>query len=163
MFEQVQTTIKAIKRQLLNDKVIRQLLYNDSNNALNLLAPTEKDVAKYITTFPIYEFENKEDYTQHGMINIFMADSDPNEEDVSINALIRINVVYNTDKWELVDGSCRPLAIADRIIGIINNKKLNISNPIVYNSIQELILSKQLVGYALLFDIVDGNSELENF
>lgn len=163
MFERIQTTIKAIKRQLLNDEVIRKLLYNDSNNALNLPTPQNKDVAKYITTYPIYEFEDKEDYTQHGMINIFMADSEPNDEDNSIAAMIRINVVYNTDKWELIDGDCRPLVIADRIVELIDKKKLSVSNPVEYTNIQELIISKKLVGYALLFDITDGNSELENF
>ena len=163
MFERIQTTIKAIKRQLLSDEVIRKLLYNDSNNALNLLTPEEKNVAKYITTYPIYEFENKEDYTQHGMINIFMTDSNPDDEDNSVAAIIRITVVYNTDKWELVNGDCRPLAIADRRITLLNNKKLSVSNPVAYNNIQELIISKQLVGYALLFDLTDGNSELENF
>lgn len=163
MFERIQTTIKAIKRRLLNDEEVRKLLYNSSNNALNLSTPSEKDVAKYITTYPIYEFENKEDYTQQGMINIFMTDSDPSDEDNSILAVVRINVVYNTDKWELVDGSCRPLAIADRIIEIINNAKLTVSNPVEYASIQELIISKKLVGYTLLFNLTDGNSDLENF
>lgn len=163
MFERVQTTIKAIRRHLLGDEVIRKLLYNDSNNALNKPDPGEKNVAKYITNYPIYDFEGKEDYTQHGMINIFMADSEPSEDDNSISAMVRINVVYNTDKWELINGDCRPLAIADRIVELINNKKLSVSNPVEYVNTQELIVSKQLVGYALLFDIVDGNSELENF
>ena len=163
MFERIQTTIKAIKRQLLKDDIICKVLYNDSNDALNLPTPEEKNVVQYITTYPIYEFENKEDYTQHGMINIFMADSDPSDEDNSITAVIRVNIVYNTDKWELINGDCRPLAIADRVIHLLDKKKLSVSNPVEYANIQELIISKKLVGYALLFDIIDGNSELENF
>ena len=163
MFERVQTTIKAMKRQLLTDGQIRQLLYNDSNNALNLPTPTEKEAAKYITTYPVYQFENKDDYSQHGMVNIFMTESDPSEEDTSITAIVRVNIVYNTDKWELINGDCRVLAIADRIIELINNKKLSVSNPVEYVSTQELIINKQLVGYALLFDLVDGNGDLENF
>jgi hypothetical protein len=163
MFERVRTTIKAMKRQLLKDEELRKLLYNDSNNALELSTPEEKLVAKYITTYPIYEFENKEDYKQQGMINIFMSDSDPSDEDSSISAMIRVNIVYNTDKWELIDGDCRTLALADRVIASLDKKKLTVSNPVEYVSTQELIISKQLVGYALLFDIVDGNSELEKF
>jgi hypothetical protein len=104
-----------------------------------------------------------EDYKQQGMINIFMADSDPSDEDSSISAMIRVNIVYNTDKWELIDGDCRTLALADRVIASLDKKKLTVSNPVEYVNTQELIISKQLVGYALLFDIVDGNSELENF
>lgn len=163
MFERLQTTIKAIKRQLLESEDIRKLLYNDSNDSLNLPTPKKEDVNKYITTHPIYEFEDKEDYTQHGMINIFMADSEPDDENNSTSSVIRINVVYNTAKWELIDGSSRPLLIADKIIELVNNKKFSVSNPISYINIQELILSKKLVGYALLFDFTDGNSELENF
>ena len=163
MFERIQTTIKAIKRQLLADDVIRKLLYNDSNNALQLPAPAEKDVAKYITTYPIYQFENKNDYTQHGMINVLMSDSGKSEDESSIDAVVRINVVYNTDKWELINGDCRVLALADRIVSLLDNKKLSVSNPIEYISIEELIINKQLVGYALLFDLVDGNGDLENF
>ena len=97
------------------------------------------------------------------MINIFMADSDPSDEDSSISAMIRVNIVYNTNKWELIDGDCRTLALADRVIASLDKKKLTVSNPVEYVSTQELIISKQLVGYTLLFDIVDGNSELENF
>ena len=163
MFERINTTIKAIRRQLLNDDELRKLLYNDSNNALDLPTPDIKDVEKYITTHPIYEFENKEDYTQHGMINVFMANSEPDDEQVSVSAVIRINAVYNTDKWTLKDGSCRMLKILDRIIALINKKKLSVSNPVEYNNSDELILSKKLTGYALLFYITDGDAELENF
>lgn len=163
MFERIDSTIRAIRRQLLNDEELRKLLYNDSNNALDIDAPSIKDVEKYITNHPIYEFENKEDYTQHGMINIFMSNSEPDDEQVSVSAVIRINVVYNCDKWTLKDGSCRVLKMLDRIIALIDNKKLNVSNPVEYNTSDELILSKQLTGYALLFYITDGSAELENF
>lgn len=163
MFERVQTTIKAMRTRLLYDECVRKLLFYDNNMALELDTPEAKDVAKYITTYPIYEFENKEDYTQHGMVNIFMTDSDPNDEDNSIMAVIRVNVVYNTEKWELVDGSCRPLMIADRIIELLNNTKLSVSNPVEYDNTQELIISKKLVGYTLLFNLTDGSSDLENF
>lgn len=163
MFERINLTIKAIRRQLLNDAELRQLLYNDSNNALDIDVPPVKDVEKYITTHPVYSFDHNEDYTQHGMINIFMSSSEPDDEQVSIGAIIRINVVYNVDKWTLIDGDCRVLKIMDRIIELINNKKLSVSNPVEYNSSDELILSKQLVGYALLFYVTDGSAELENF
>lgn len=163
MFERINLTIKAIRRQLLNDEELRQLLYNDSNNALDIDVPPVKDVEKYITTHPVYSFDHNEDYTQHGMINIYMTTSEPDEEQASIGAVIRINAVYNTDKWTLANGDCRMLKIIDRIIALIDNKKLSVSNPVEYNNSDELILSKQLVGYALLFYITDGSAELENF
>lgn len=163
MFERVDSTIKAIRRQLLEDESIRKLLFHNSNNALQLSAPDKKDVEKYITTCPIYSFEGKDDYTQQGMINLFMSDSNPDGEQVGINGVIRCNVVYNTDKWTLVDGSCRLLKIIDRIIALTDKRKFSISNAVEYVNAQELILSKQLVGYALLFEIYDGDSNLQNF
>ena len=57
----------------------------------------------------------------------------------------------------------RSLAICDRIIDLINNKKFSISNPLSFNSIEELIITKQLVGYALIFDITDGNGDIEKY
>ena len=163
MFERIDATIRAIKRLLLNDDELKKLLYNDSNNALELNVPQVADVEKYITTHPIYEFENRADYTQHGMINIFMSNSEADEEQISTSATIRINVVHNIDKWTLKDGSCRVLKMLDRIIALIDNKKLSVSNPVEYGNSDELILSKQLTGYALLFYITDGNAELENY
>ena len=191
MFKRLQTTLKGIKRVLLEDEQIRKLLYNDSNNALNLGTPAKESVSKYITTYPIYEFEGRDDYTQQGMINCFISDSEPDDDIKVTDSILRINVVYNTEKWELVDGSCRLLSLCERmienfdrysfytegrinrdiennrkgafIIELVDNKKFSISNPISYNSLTELILSKKLVGYALLFNLTDGNSELENF
>lgn len=163
MFKRLQTTLKGIKRVLLEDEQIRKLLYNDSNNALNLDTPAKESVSKYITTYPIYEFEGRDDYTQQGMINCFISDSEPDDDIKVTDSILRINVVYNTEKWELVDGSCRLLSLCERIIELVDNKKFSISNPISYNSLTELILSKKLVGYALLFNLTDGNSELENF
>ena len=163
MFKRLQTTLKGIKRVLLEDEQIRKLLYNDSNNALGLAAPAKEQVSKYITTHPIYEFEGRDDYTQQGMINCFISDSEPDDEIKVTDSILRINVVFNVDKWELIDGSCRVLTLCERIIELVDNKKFSISNPISYNSLTELILSKKLVGYALLFNLTDGNSELENF
>lgn len=163
MLTRIQTTLKAIKRILLEDEQVKKLLYNDSNNALNLPTPDKQVVEKYVTTCPVYEFDDKEDYTQHGMINCFVVDLDTDDEMNIIGGVLRVNVVYNTDKWELVDGNCRVLSICSRIIELLNNKKFTISNPISFDSMVELILSKKLVGYTLLFNIVDGNSEIENF
>ena len=51
----------------------------------------------------------------------------------------------------------------EEIISLLDNKKFTTSNPVTFSRLQQLILNKKLTGYALLFDITDGNSELKNF
>jgi hypothetical protein len=70
---------------------------------------------------------------------------------------------YNVDKWELIDNKIRTIELADKVIELLNNKKFSVSNKFEFTNLQQLILSKQLVGYALLFAINDGNSNLEKF
>lgn len=163
MLKRIQLTLAEIKATLLNNGVIRQLLCNDSNNCLNMETPTVKSAEKYITLKPVFQFENTDDYAQHGMINIVLSDGEPNDEANVFDGIIQINVAYNTDKWELIDNKIRTLELANKVIELLNNKKFSISNKLEFTNLQQLILSKQLVGYALLFAVNDGNSNLEKF
>lgn len=163
MLEGIQNTLIAIRKQLLSDKIIRKLIFNDSNNALNMDVPLLEECKKYITLKPIYQFENKKDYEQNTMINIFLTDGQPLDEEVGLDGVIQINVVVNIDKWDLLDDKIRPIELSNRIIKILNNKKFITSNPLSFSSITQLIINKQLVGYALLFNIVDGNGSLDNY
>ena len=160
MFERVEQMLQDARQLLLNDVVVRKLLYHDSNNALNMADVDQSTVEKYITNYPIYQFENKADYTQNAMVNVFLADTGLDDEQITLQGVLRINIVVNVDKWELVGGRCRPLALADRIIMLLNNENLGLSNPITFDSFQELLVSKKLVGYALLFNIADGVTEI---
>lgn len=163
MLERVETTLAAIKNCLLNDDVVRKLVYNDSNNALNMETPDIDKVNKYITLRPIYQFENMADFSQNSMINIYFTDGSPQEEEVGIEGIIQINVVVNIDKWELVDNKIRPIHLANRIIKLLNDKKFTISNSLSLENINQLIISKQLVGYALLFNVIDGSGDLDKY
>ena len=60
MLERVEQTLAGIKNKLLGNEEIRKLLFHDSNNALNMSAPTKQEVDDYITLKPIFDFENKE-------------------------------------------------------------------------------------------------------
>lgn len=165
MYKRVQKTLFAIRSVLLNSEIVRKLLYNDSNAALSLPAPTLKETKDYITLQPIYEFGNdtNKKYEQNGMINIVLEDSEPNEEENSLVGVIRINIVFNVDKWELLDEKIRPIELSDVVIELLDNKKFSISNPLSFSGMQPLILTKQLTGYALLFNLIDGSSNLENY
>lgn len=163
MLERVETTLAVIKNCLLNDDVVRKLVYNDSNNALNMETPDIDKVNKYITLRPIYQFENMADFSQNSMINIYFTDGSPQEEEVGIEGVIQINIVVNIDKWELVDNKIRPIHLVNRIIKLLNDKKFTISNSLSLENINQLIISKQMVGYALLFNVIDGSGDLDKF
>lgn len=163
MLERLEQSIFAIKSLLLNEGDIRKLLCNSSNNCLNMTAPTLEEAQNYITLKPIYQFENK-DYEQNGMINLYYTELTPDDEvDTAVSGTLQVNVVYNVDKWELVDNKIRVIQLSNKIIKLLNNKKFNVSNQLTFASMQELIISKTVVGYALLFSITDGNSNLQNF
>lgn len=163
MFELLQNTLVEIKSTLLNDEAVRKLIYNDSNNCLNMDTPTKDVVTKYITLYPIYQFENKQCYEQQGMINIYIADNNIDDDYATHSGVIQINIVFNIDKWDLVGNKIRPIELSNRVVQLVHNKKFSISNQLKYISMQPLILSKQLIGYALLFNYTDGNSNLNNF
>ena len=163
MLTRVEKLPGEVKTLLLNNKIVRQLLGNDSNAPLSIEAPPKEKINDYIITHPIYQFENKDNYQQHGMINTYVTSASPDDEELSIYGILRVNIVFNVDKWDLVDNKCRPMSIANEVIKLVNNHKFSISNKVEFASLDELIVSKQLVGYTLLFNITDGSGDLDNF
>ena len=163
MLSRVESTLAAIKTKLLNDEIIRKLLFHDSNNALNMLPPYEKETEKYITLKPIFEFENKEEYNQNSIVNVYVTEIIPTDEEVSFTGILQINVACNIDIWDLLDNKIRPLQICNRIIKLLNNKKFTVSNKLTLSNMTDLIINKKMIGYALLFEITDGSGEKDNF
>jgi hypothetical protein len=98
MLARYQKLIYEIKKVLLNDAEVRNLLYHDSNNAANMLPPAEQEMEKYITVFPVYTFQDKHDYFQNAFINIYLTDCNYDDEDNTTNAVIQISIVVNIDQ-----------------------------------------------------------------
>lgn len=163
MLERIESTMAAMRNKLANDQIITKLLTYDGNDALYVKEQHVENIEEYITLRPIFEFENKENYDQNSIINIYMTQASPYEDIVKIDGMLQVNVVCNLDVWELVDNKIRPLQIANRIIALVNNQKFTASNKIILNTITDLIISKKMVGYALLFEITDGSEEKDKF
>jgi hypothetical protein len=150
----------AIRTRLKEDGTLRKLLCYDGNDALLLKeVPEIDDVSKHITLRPVFEFENKEEWDQNSMINIYMTEATPFDDAKVVSGVVQINVVCNQDVWDLVDDKCRPIEIADSIIRLVDQKKFTVSNKLVFNTITDLIINKKVFGYALLFEITDGSGE----
>ena len=74
-----------------------------------------------------------------------------------------MNVIVNNAKWLLTNKKVRPLAIIDRITSLLLNKKFSVAVPLEFRGASNLILTKQISGYALTFGVLDGSAEIENF
>ena len=111
MLERIEQTIAAIKTKIINDEDVRKLLFHDSNNALNMLAPTVLETDSYITTKPVYEFENKNEYNQNSMVNIYMIEIVPTDDVKAFVGAVQVNVTCNLDIWDLLDNKIRPIQI----------------------------------------------------
>lgn len=163
MLKRIESTLAAIKTKLSADKIIKQLLVHDGNDALEVQLPEGINLDKYITLKPVFEFENKEDYNQNSIVNIYMTEAQPNDGVKAVDATIQINVICNESVWELIDNKIRPLRIANRIIELVNETKFTASNKMVLNGLTELIINKKMYGYALLFELTDGSGEIDKF
>ncbi len=96
MLELVQKTLYEIRNTLKQDEVLRKLLYNDSNNALQMVSPDPAQIEKYITIYPIYEFQNKNDLAQNALINVLFNNGTAGE-DVQLDGVLQVNIVVNVD------------------------------------------------------------------
>lgn len=163
MLDNIQSALFEIKRVLLEDEEIRKLLYNDSNDALNLDTPSTEDVDDYISLYPIYEFNTEAGYNHNCGVSINVSVIDPTDEVVQMIASLTINVVVNTNKWILTGNKIRPLAIADRIIELLENKKFSASSTLSFDGMTNLIMTKRISGYALSFTMTDGTANIEKF
>lgn len=164
MLDNIQSALFEIKRVLLEDEEIRKLLYNDSNDALNLDIPSTEDVDDYISLYPVYEFNTESGGYNHNCgISINVSVIDPTDEVVQMIASLTINVVVNTNKWILTENKIRPLAIADRIVELLENKKFSASSTLSFDGMTNLIMTKRISGYALSFTMTDGTANIEKF
>jgi len=162
MLENIESLLFEIRTVLLNSAIIRQLVFNDSNNALNITAPTVAQVESFITLYPTFDMNLYTD-TLNTMINILVDQCIIGDIDISINGILKLNIVTNIDKWVLVDNKLRIFQIMNEIIKKINNVKFSVSNKVEFVSFSELIATNKIVGYTMFFSLTDGNSEVLDY
>jgi hypothetical protein len=75
--------------------------------------------------------------------------------------VIRVVVMSEKSCWNL-NGDIRPLLISQEIINILDNFKLKLSNTLVFNRILESTTTKNVCGYSIVFEIVDGVSNIDD-
>lgn len=156
MFERIEKTINEVRNTLIGDNDIRKLVYNDSNNALQLPSPTVNQVQKYIVTCPIFDLCETDEYNKNTLIQVELDETDNAEG--YLNGVLRVNIVCNREKWNLIEAKIRPLQITNRVIDLLDGNKFSCSNELHFDNLTPLIINKKITGYALLFQIRDGNN-----
>lgn len=159
MLERLERTISEVREALIADKDIRKLVFHDSNNALSMLTPAIEEVQTYIVTRPIFNMCETEEYNINTLVQVELDTTDANEG--YLDGVLRVNIVCNSDKWELVGGKIRPMQIANRAIDVVNGCKFSCSNELVFSSLVPLLINKKITGYALLFVIQDGSNDIK--
>ena len=161
MLERIEKSLFEIKDTLLNSQKIRNNLYYasaDKDFSGEKIDIGKTLVEKYIVLYPIYNLNG--DFSKSLWIQIVM-DSCENSENNCLIGIARINIIMDNTKW-VQNNVVYPLNTANEVIRLLDGKKFSISNILQFDSIVPLAIDKQISGYALLFNFVDGNAEPDN-
>lgn len=148
------------KTALLNDEIIRKLLFYDAPDALERVTPTKEQVDGYIFLAPVME-SGITDFKRNTyiMLDVPNLDTDSTDGDKSIMGMIYITPVTTYKYWMLNDNKMRLFEIADRVLKDIDDKKFSPSGKSSVMSIERVLIDKQLYGYAMKVVTVDDTGK----
>ena len=133
--------------------------YLEKINSMSISDMREKGYIKIEPKIPFGENEEVKSY-----ILITFDNFTPNRENEYYrDCVIEIDIICHTDYWDVGNFRVRPLQIAGYIDGILNNSKLSGIGTLQFISCNELVLSKELSGYCLMYSAIHGVEDiLEN-
>ena len=150
-------TFKSIRTKLLLNEAIRTMLYYDVVNE-NTPVPPIQLAAEHVFTQPVIKVGTTEPFNKRNYITITGPEGDKNG--TKIGYVVRIIIMCDKSSWNL-NGSARPLLIAQEIINELDNEKFQLSGSLAFNSIVETVTSEDVYGYSILFDVVDGIIDID--
>ena len=133
--------------------------YIEKINSMSVSVMREKGYIKIEPKIPFGENEEVKSY-----ILITFDNFTPNRENGYYrDCIIEIDIICHTDYWDVGNFRVRPLQIAGYIDGILNGAKLSGIGTLDFISCNELVLSKELSGYCLMYSAIHGVEDiLEN-
>ena len=133
--------------------------YIEKINSMSISDMREKGYIKIEPKIPFGENEEVKSY-----ILITFDNFTPNRENEYYrDCVIEIDIICHTDYWDVGNFRVRPLQIAGYIDGILNGAKLSGIGTLDFISCNELVLSKELSGYCLMYSAIHGVEDiLEN-
>jgi hypothetical protein len=126
--------------------------YIEKINSMNVSDLREKG---YIRIEPKIPFDENEEVKSYILITFdnFIPNA---ENEYYRDCVIEIDIICNTEYWDVGNFRVRPLQIAGYIDGILNNSKLSGIGTLNFISCNELVLSKELSGYCLMYSAIHG-------
>lgn len=130
--------------------------YIEKINSMSVSDMREKGYIKIEPKIPFGENEEVKSY-----ILITFDNFTPNRENGYYrDCIIEIDIICHTDYWDVGNFRVRPLQIAGYIDGILNGAKLSGIGTLDFISCNELVLSKELSGYCLMYSAIHGVEDL---
>lgn len=148
---------------------LKSLLVVNTPDCLDKLSVYKKDLDKlspadlveqgYIRITP------KLSQTDHGEVKSYIIISFNNFSQNSTNpefrdCYVNIDVLCNTDQWELGDYRLRPLKICGYIDAVLNRARLSGIGQLLFAGCNELILDDTLSGYSLSYLAIHGTDDI---
>jgi hypothetical protein len=153
-----------------SDLLKRLLLINTKDCLLDMTNPKYSEKIKktsiadlreqgYIRIAPKIPFGENEEVKSY--ILITFDNFSPNRgNEYYRDCVIEIDIICNTEYWDIGNYRVRPLQIAGYIDGILNGAKLSGIGELDFLSCNEIVLSKDLSGYCLMYSAIHGVEDL---
>ena len=152
----VESSLKTIKTKLLLNKQIRTLLYYDEVSE-DTTPPAIEQAEEHIFIQPVINVEVTEPFNKKNYITITVPEGEKTNNQMGY--VFRIIVMCDKSCWSLND-HIRPLLIAQEVVNTLEGQKLELSHTMEFSNIVETVTNKDVTGYSILFDIIDGISDI---
>lgn len=154
-----------------SDELKRLLLINNKDCLIDRTNQTYLDKLKhtsianlieqgYVRTSPKIALGENEEVKSYILISF--DNFTPTSNDEFRDCIVMIDVICNTDYWDLGNYQLRPIKIAGYIDGILNNAKLTGIGELEFVGANQLVLNEKLSGYCLMYRAVHGEIEDKN-
>lgn len=153
-----------------SDILKRLLLINTSDCLLDMTNPKYLEKIKntsiadlreqgYIRIAPKLPFGENEEVKSY--ILITFDNFSPNRgNEYYRDCVIEIDIICNSEYWDIGNYRVRPLQIAGYIDGILDGAKLSGIGELEFLSCNEIVLSKDLSGYCLMYSATHGVDDI---
>jgi chemotaxis signal transduction protein len=163
----VQEGIFQIRDALIANVDLRKLLYYSTSNALTLQDdPANSTYMTEVNSRMVVAavFDTTEPpFDKSTIVSISLSRGNYEEEKVLLSGIVKINVLTQSDIWQLDNRKIRPLEISNIIIDILNNRKISSSHKLLFSNIELAILNENVNGYAISFFLEEGSGLDEQF
>jgi len=163
-FDLIQNSLFEIKSRIRSNSDIRKLVFYDSTDALALTEPTAGQVDPKIRVTAVFDI-TEPPYDHNTFITIVATKIQADLEEQIFNSSIRINIITQSQLWELDGDKIRPLEIANHIITMLENYKTTsgASHKLFFKSAELIVLDGNINGYGLVFHLLEGSGLDEEF